>query len=99
MDQRLHRLLAEAVGRYFDSVERLAARQQHAVAVELRRLVAAWRVLLGLHLPQRRHCAACDRPRLARAGPRYPVGCTVWRVAGAYFVRSLPVDEPRARPP
>ncbi|MGQ0837602.1 hypothetical protein [Actinokineospora sp.] len=90
MDERLHRALAEAVSHYLDAVDRLAGRQQAVVAIELRRLAASWRALLGLHRQAGARCAGCGRQHLARAGPRRPAFCTVWRVAGAYFVRRLP---------
>lgn len=82
MDEILFRVLAEGVGRYLDSVDRLAATQSPAAGSELRRLSAAWRALLGLHSPEgaRRHCRGCERRGAM---------CTVWRVAGAYFLRRL----------
>ena len=82
VDEILFQVLAEGVGRYLDSVERLAGAQPATVAgAELRRLAAAWRALLGMHEPAgRRRCGGCR----ARDGM-----CGVWRVAGAYFVRNL----------
>ena len=53
------------------------------LAVEARRLVAAWRALLALHNPVGRRCAGCAHGRAM---------CGVWRVANAYFVRRLPGD-------
>lgn len=91
MDELLHRLLAEAVGRYLDAVDRLAAGQQAVVGGELRRLTAAWRSVLGLHRPAgaRTRCAGCGRVHLPAPGRRGSM-CTVWRVASAYFVRADP---------
>jgi hypothetical protein len=83
VDEILFQVLAEGVGRYLDSVERLAGAQSTATGTELRRLVAAWRALLGMHEPtghRRGRCRGCR----ARVGM-----CGVWRVAGAYFVRRL----------
>ncbi|OLF04983.1 hypothetical protein BLA60_38500 [Actinophytocola xinjiangensis] len=81
MDERLYRLLAEGVGRYLESVDRLAgARPEGALGVETRRLVAAWRALLELHRQVDGRCVAgCPSRRL----------CAAWRVAGAYFVRRV----------
>jgi hypothetical protein len=73
VDEMLYRVFAESVGRYLDGVERLAE-----PASEARRLAAAWRALLALHVPRGRRCAACARGRAM---------CSVWRVASAYFVR------------
>ncbi len=86
MDETLHRLLTEAVGRYLDGVEQLAARQHGAVATELRRLSASWRAVLRLHQPGARACAGCGRSHRARRSGL----CAVWRVAEGYFVRRLP---------
>jgi hypothetical protein len=81
VDEILFQVLAEGVGRYLDSVERLAGAQSTAAGTELRRLAAAWRALLGMHEPAgHRRCGGCR----ARTGM-----CGVWRVAGAYFVRRL----------
>lgn len=92
MDDTLYRVLAEAIGRYLDAVDRLAAGQQAAVGAEMRRLTAAWRSLLGLHRPRgvRGRCAGCGRVHLPRAGPRRGAMCAVWRVASAYFVQARP---------
>ncbi|WP_460398589.1 hypothetical protein [Actinophytocola sediminis] len=83
MDERLLRILAESVGRYLESVDRLAESapgRQRPLAVETRRLVAAWRALLELHEQADGRCAAgCRRRRM----------CSAWRVAGAYFVRRI----------
>jgi hypothetical protein len=82
VDEILFQVLAENVGHYLDAVDRLAKAQAPLAGNELRRLAAAWRALLHLHKPsdlRRRPCTACaDRTM-----------CTVWRVAGAYFVRRL----------
>jgi len=78
VDELLFRVLAEGVGRYLDAVDRLAepeAARRSAVAVETRRLVAAWRAVLELHSG----CAGCRRRGM----------CSVWRVANAYFVRTI----------
>jgi phage gp37-like protein len=81
VDEILFQVLAEGIGRYLASVERLAGAQPSVAATELRRLAAAWRALLGMHEPAgRRRCSGCRR----RDGM-----CSVWRVAGAYFVRKL----------
>ena len=77
MDEMLYRVFAENVGRYLAGVERLVA-DSPALATETRRLAAAWRALLDLHVPAGRRCAACARRRAM---------CSVWRVANAYFVR------------
>ncbi|CRK59912.1 hypothetical protein [Alloactinosynnema sp. L-07] len=84
MDETLHRLLAEAVGRYLDAVDQLADEQRGIAGLELRRLAGAWRSVLGLHHPDGARCAGCGRVHLPR--PRRGM-CAVWRVAGAYFVR------------
>jgi hypothetical protein len=76
VDEMLYRVFAESVGRYLDGVERLT--DQAALASEARRLAAAWRALLELHVPKGRRCAGCARGRAM---------CGVWRVASAYFVR------------
>lgn len=89
MDESLHRMLAEAVCRYLDAVDRLAGDQSASVEVEMRRLAASWRALLSLHRPVGTRCSGCGRT-CSPAGPRRPSFCTVWRVAGAYFVRRLP---------
>jgi hypothetical protein len=78
VDELLFRLIAESVGRYLDAVDRLAepeAAGRSKVAVETRRLVAAWRAVLELH----NGCHGCRRRGM----------CTVWRVAEAYFVRRI----------
>ena len=81
MDEVLFGVLAESVGRYLDAVERLAAGQPVAARSELCRLSAAWRAVLGMHRPAgARRCTGCAR----RAGL-----CSVWRVAGAYFLRRI----------
>jgi hypothetical protein len=81
VDEVLFGVLAESVGRYLDTVERLAARQPVEARSELRRLSAAWRAVLGMHRPAgARRCTGCARP----AGV-----CAVWRVAGAYFLRRI----------
>jgi hypothetical protein len=81
VDEVLFGVLAEGVARYLDAVDRMAADQPPPAGSELRRMSAAWRAVLGLHRPaSRRRCAGCDR----RAAM-----CTVWRVAGAYFVRRI----------
>lgn len=83
MDEVLFQVLAEGVGRYLDAVDRMAGAQPTVAGTELRRLVAAWRALLGMHEPAgRRRCAGCR----SRDGM-----CAVWRVAGAYFVRRIRV--------
>lgn len=100
MDEILFEVLAGGVGRYLDSVDRLAASQQAPVGVEMRRMAAAWRALLGLHRPTGalRRCDGCgQRQRIVpiAAGPWGRTMCNVWRVACAYFVRGLPVDGSR----
>lgn len=81
MDEILFQVLAEGVGRYLDAVERLAGAQPAVAGKEMRRLVAAWRALLGMHEPAgRRRCRGCRR--------RDDM-CAVWRVASAYFVRGV----------
>jgi hypothetical protein len=81
VDDVLFRVLAEGVGRYLDAVDRLAAAQPPMAGSELRRLSAAWRALLRLHGPAGAHrCSGCERRGTM---------CTVWRVAGAYFVRRI----------
>ncbi len=79
MDEVLFGVLAENIGRYLDAVDRRAGQSE-----ELRVLVAAWRTLLDLHRPEGRRgsCAGC-----AVAHRRGGGMCTVWRVAGAFFVR------------
>ncbi|WP_436492303.1 hypothetical protein [Actinokineospora sp. HUAS TT18] len=84
MDETLHRLLAEAVGRYLDTIDRQAGIHDGVAGVELRRLASAWRSVLGLHHPDGARCAGCGRVHLPR--PRRGM-CAVWRVASAYFVR------------
>jgi hypothetical protein len=82
VDEVLFQVLAESVGRYLDAVDRLAGAQGTAARVELRRMSAAWRSLLGMHRPAgtRHRCTGCaDRTGM----------CSVWRVASAYFVRKL----------
>jgi hypothetical protein len=73
VEELFYRLLAEHVGRYLESVDRLASARRAPLAGEAHRLVAAWRALLELHGPGRCGC---------RRGM-----CSVWRVASAYFVR------------
>lgn len=84
MDEMLFRVFAESVGRYLDAVEGLAgneAARQRTMAIEVRRLVAAWRALLEEHQPTARgRCGGCGRRRRGAM-------CGVWRVAQAYFVR------------
>jgi hypothetical protein len=81
VDEVLFGVLAESVGRYLDAVERLAARQPVEARSELCRLSAAWRAVLGMHrLAGTRRCAGCAN----RTGV-----CSVWRVAGAYFLRRI----------
>lgn len=81
MDEILFQVLAEGVGRYLDAVDRLAGAQSTVASMELRRLVAAWRAVLGMHEPAgRRRCSGCRQ----RDGM-----CAVWRVASAYFVREI----------
>ena len=82
MDEILFQVLAEGIGRYLDAVERLASAQPSPADREMRRMAAAWRALLGQHRPTgvARRCSGCGRRRAM---------CTVWRVAGAYFVRRL----------
>lgn len=83
MDEILFQVLADNVGRYLDAVDRLAGSQTPLAGNELRRLAAAWRALLRMHHPsgsRRRPCGGCEQ----KTGM-----CTVWRVAGAYFVRRL----------
>jgi hypothetical protein len=82
VDEILFQVFAENIGRYLDAVDRLGAAQTTAAGTELRRLAAAWRALLGLHEPAgtRRRCGGCAHTKGM---------CTVWRVAGAYFVRRL----------
>ncbi len=79
MDEVLFGVLAENIGRYLDAVDRRAGHSE-----ELRVLVAAWRALLDLHRPEGRRgsCAGCAVARHRGGGM-----CTVWRVAGAFFVR------------
>ena len=79
MDEVLFGVLAENIGRYLDAVDRRGGHSE-----ELRVLVAAWRALLDLHRPEGRRgsCAGCAAAR-HRAGGM----CSVWRVAGAFFVR------------
>ena len=78
MDELLFRVFAEHVGRYLDGVDRLAAGRTEPLAVEARRVVAAWRTLLELHRQGGRRCDGCARRGM----------CGVWRVAGAYFTIS-----------
>ncbi|HEU5471581.1 MAG TPA: hypothetical protein VFV67_13085 [Actinophytocola sp.] len=81
MDEILFKVLAEGVGRYLDTVDGLATRASGPAGTELRRLSGAWRALLRLHQPgTRRRCTGCYRRG---------VGCTVWRIASAYFLRRL----------
>jgi hypothetical protein len=82
VDEILFSVLAESIGRYLDKIDRMAAAAPGTTGAELRRLAAAWRALLGLHRPAgaRHRCSGCD----SRAAV-----CTVWRVAGAYFLRRL----------
>lgn len=76
MDEMLFRVLAEAVNRYLDRVER-------SVSVsEARRMVAAWRALLRQHVPAGCRCPGCRQRRGAM--------CGVWRVASGFFLRRLP---------
>ncbi|MCE7005977.1 hypothetical protein LWC34_24550 [Kibdelosporangium philippinense] len=84
MDDILFRALADRVGGYLDGVERLSAAQPVEVGRELRRLVGAWRSLLGQHAPagRKRRCVGCQSPRGS------PAICSAWRVAGAWFVRA-----------
>ncbi|TCO65459.1 hypothetical protein [Actinocrispum wychmicini] len=78
MDEILFRALVEAVDGYLGRVERIAALSSEA-GIELARLVGAWRSLLGQHPPARRgRCAGCRAPGM----------CSVWQVAGAWFVRA-----------
>jgi hypothetical protein len=88
VDEILFRALAERVGGYLDGVERLAIGQSWEGTRELRRLTGAWRSLLGLHLPARNgwkgRCLGCQATRGS------PGMCTVWRVAGDWFVRCPP---------
>lgn len=81
MDEVLFGVLAENIGRYLDAVDRRAEQSE-----ELRVLVAAWRALLDLHRPEGRRgsCAGCAMARRRASGM-----CTVWRVAGAFFVRRV----------
>lgn len=94
MDELLFRVFAESVGRYLDAVDGLArgeAAGQRSLAVEARRLVAAWRALLHQHQPAARgRCGGCGRRRPG-------VRCGVWRVAHAYFVRRLPGEDSVSR--
>ncbi|HWM02993.1 MAG TPA: hypothetical protein VNP92_11740 [Actinophytocola sp.] len=84
MDEMLFRVFAESVGRYLDAVDRSVVADT-PLAMETRRLVAAWRALLRLHQPGRGgRCGGCGR----RGGRK--AMCGVWRVANAYFVRRLP---------
>ncbi len=78
MDEVLFGVLAENVGRYLDRADRFTAHSE-----ELRRVVAAWRVLLDLHRPsgRRSRCAGCRESRSM---------CCVWRVANAFFIREEP---------
>src|SRR5262245_54453364 len=81
VDEVLFGILAESVGRYLDLVDRLAGGQPVAARAELRRMSAAWRAVLDLHRPSgSRRCGGCER----QTGV-----CTVWRVAGAYFLRRI----------
>ncbi|ONI73429.1 hypothetical protein ALI144C_46905 [Actinosynnema sp. ALI-1.44] len=84
MDEILFRALAERVAGYLDGVDRMATAQPREVGHELRRLSGAWRSLLGQHAPtgRRRRCVGCQSPRGS------PAMCTVWRVAGTWFVRA-----------
>lgn len=96
MDEMLFGVLAEGVGRYLDAVDRMVAPEaarQRPLAVEVHRLVAAWRALLDLHQPGVRGggCGGCARQR------RRGAMCGVWRVANAYFVRRLPGEETISR--
>lgn len=77
MDEVLFRVLAEAVARYLDSVDRAASGQ------ETRRLVAAWRAVLRLHDHSGHGCRQCRERRAV---------CGVWRVAVGYFLHRLPAD-------
>lgn len=90
MDEILFRALVERVGGYLEGVERLASGQSWEATRELRRLAGAWRSLLGLHAPARTgrkgRCVGC------RASRGSPGMCTVWRVAGDWFVRRVPGD-------
>lgn len=93
MDEMLFRVFAEAVGRYLDAVDRLAATQHAAqTGPELRRMAAAWRALLHAHQPTgpRARCGGCGYRHFGRAGPRRGAMCSVWRVATAYFTRRTP---------
>jgi hypothetical protein len=78
VDEVLHGVFAENIGRYLDVADRSAAH-----SAELRRLVAAWRALLDLHRPAGRggRCTGCAGSR------RRPAMCDVWRVANAFFIR------------
>jgi hypothetical protein len=82
VDEILFQVLAEGVGRYLDSVDRVAAGAPGPARAELRRMSAAWRAVLGVHRPAgvRRRCSGCERCEAM---------CTVWRVAAAYFIRRL----------
>jgi ribosomal protein S14 len=93
VDEMLFRALAERIGAYLDTVDKLAVEQPCSAAGEARRLVAAWRALLRQHEPTGRkaRCSGCGRPH----GSRRHAGrtmCTVWRVAVAFFVRRVARD-------
>lgn len=94
MDEILFGVLAESVGRYLESVDRLAASQQAAVRSELRRMSAAWRALLDTHRPAgaRARCSGCSPGRRGRSARG--AMCGVWRVASAYFTVRLPGEDP-----
>ena len=92
MDELLHRALAERIGAYLDTVDRLVVEHPYSATFETRRLIAAWRALLRQHHPagSKGRCAGCGRPH----GMRRHRGamCTVWRVAVAYFIRRTSRD-------
>jgi hypothetical protein len=84
VDEILFRALVERVGGYLDGIDRLAASQScqfSEAGRELRRLAGAWRSLLGQHAPvsHGRRCSGCRGS---------PAMCSVWRAAGAWFLRA-----------
>ncbi|MGH3436277.1 MAG: hypothetical protein ACRDRN_07390 [Sciscionella sp.] len=78
MDEILFGVLAEAIREYLDTVDRGTSDQ------DARRLVAAWRALLGMHKESGRGCRECRRSRGSL--------CGVWRVAVGYFLHRTPGD-------
>ena len=79
MDEMLFRVLAEGVSRYLEAVER-------ASGTEIRRMAAAWRALLRLHIPAGGRCRGCR--------PRRGAMCGVWRVAAGFFLQRFSDDPP-----